>query len=157
MRRRHAIVLFALLASLLVSGCSVLSKLVPWGDKTTDVKDLRVVAVPDANADSATALDLVFVYDKTAAGLLPKTAPEWFGKKGNLVNGLGTSADIVSLQVTPASVVDPVKLPKRHGKAIAVYGFAGYLSPSGQGRVDLTGFKHPTIWLETSAVHVSEP
>ncbi|WP_113064928.1 hypothetical protein [Oleiagrimonas sp. MCCC 1A03011] len=157
MRRRIAIVTFTLMVLTGLSGCSFLSKLVPWGGKTAAVKDMRVVAVPDANADSATALDLVFVYDKTAMALIPKTSPDWFKKKASLRNGLGTSADVVSLQVTPASMVDAVKLPKRHGKAVAVYAFAGYLSPSGQGRIDLTGYKHPTIWLEASAVHVSEP
>lgn len=145
-----------LLLMLVVAGCSLVAKVIPGLSDTVALKSLKVVATPDANADSAVALDLVFIYDKDAEAQLPKTAPEWFADRAALQNGLGKAADVVSLQLPPATLVESVKLPDRHGKAVAVYAYARYLSGSGQGRCDLSGFKHPVLWLQAATVRITE-
>ena len=153
-RLRASLVL--LIAITLATGCSTINKLNPWRTPTTSLANVRVAAPPGANLDSATALDLVFVYDKNSVALLPKTGPEWFAQKQALLNGLGLSIDVVSLQVPPATVVDPVRLPKRAGDAVAVYGFADYLSADGQARLDITQFRHAVIWLAATQIQISE-
>jgi type VI secretion system protein len=154
MRARLAAV--ALAAALALAGCGALSKLLPGHPKTTSLKTLRVIAQPGANLDSATALDLVFVYDPASTALLPKTGPAWFAQKAALLNGLGRNADVVSLQLPPATVVDSVALPARGSKAIAVLGFANYLAPDGQGRIDLSRSSAPVIWLAPARITVTD-
>lgn len=157
--RRHATTLKVIVlavAWLMLAGCSAVSSLLPWHTKTASVSSMRVAAPPGANLNSATMLDLVFVYDTTSAGMLPKTGPEWFAQKASLQNGLGRAIDVVSLQIPPAMVIDPVTLPSRASKALAVYGFANYQSPDGQARIDLTRFRHPVIWLAPTQISVTE-
>lgn len=154
--RARPFLLLAVAAALL-AGCGTLAKLLPGHAKTASLDTLRVVAQPGANLDSATALDLVFVYDASSAALLPKTGPAWFAQKPALLNGLGRAADVVSLQVPPATVVASVKLPDRHGKALGVYGFANYLAPGGQAAVDLSRYHAPVIWLAPAQITVTEP
>jgi type VI secretion system protein len=148
--------LVLLIAIMLATSCSVVKKLNPWSAPTTSLSSVRVAAPPGANLDSATALDLVFVYDKNSLAMLPKTGPEWFAQKQALINGLGPSIDVVSLQVPPATMVVPVQLPKRAGDAVAVYGFANYQSADGQARCDITQYHHAVIWLAATQIQISE-
>ena len=154
---RASVAIFAFAAALSLAGCGTLSKLLPGHAKTASLIALRVVAQPGANLDSASARDLVFVYDGASAALLPKTGPAWFAQKAALLNGLGRGADVVSLQLPPATVIDRVPLPDRRKKAVAVVGFANYLAPDGQGRIELTRFREPVIWLAPSRITVTEP
>lgn len=131
--------LSTLLACALLAACSS-------SPPKTEVKSIHVVAEADANSNTATALDIVFAYDITSVGMLPKTGPEWFDKKAALVSGLATGIDVVALQVPPALSFE-VLLPERHSKAIAVYSYANYLESAGQPLGNLTPYKKMTIRL----------
>jgi type VI secretion system protein len=120
----------------------------------TVIGSIRVVAEQGANQDVATALDIVFVYDTTSAGLLPKSGPDWFDKKASLMAGLATGIDVVSLQVPPLTTVD-VPLPKRAKKAIGVYSYANYITAAGQPMGNLTPYKTMTIRLAPDRVTYS--
>ena len=113
---------------------------------STKLKGIQISATADANQSTATAIDIVFVYEVNALALLPKTGPDWFERKAALQSGLATAIDVVSLQVPPASLLD-VPLPKRYGKAIAVYSYANYLSSKGQPVGNLTPYKTMLIQL----------
>lgn len=139
-----------------LTACSAISSLLPGHQATTRLSSVRVAAPPGANLNSAIRLDLVFVYANADVAMLPKTSPDWFAQKAALQNGLGKAMDVVSLQVPPAMVIDPVKLPDKGGKAIAVYVFADYLSKDGQARSDITQFRHAVIWLAATQVTVTE-
>jgi type VI secretion system protein len=117
----------------------------------TSLKQIQVVAEIGANQDTATALDIVFVYDSNAVSLLPKTGPAWFAQKAALVAGLATSIEVVSLQVPPVTLVT-VPLTAHNEKAVGVYGFANYLTVSGQAAGNLTPYKSMQIWLTPSTV-----
>jgi type VI secretion system protein len=131
--------LFSLIALTLLAACSS-------SPPKTEIKNIHVVAETDANTNTATALDIVFAYDTTSAGMLPKTGPEWFDKKAALISGLATGIDVVTLQVPPAMSFE-VPLPERHRKAIAVYSYANYLESAGQPMGNLTPYKKMTIRL----------
>jgi type VI secretion system protein len=120
----------------------------------TAIGSIQVVAELGANQDVATALDIVFVYDTTSAGLLPKSGPDWFDKKASLMAGLATGIDVVSLQVPPITTVD-VPLPKRAKKAIGVYSYANYITAAGQPMGNLTPYKTMTIRLAPDRVTYS--
>ncbi|RDU94732.1 hypothetical protein [Trinickia dinghuensis] len=133
-------------AAYLLAACSWLGF-----SKHAAVSQIKVVAQVDADQNAATQLDIVFVYDNSVLGLLPSTGPDWFQKKDALISGLANDIDVVSLQVPPATVAGPT-LPKRHGKAIAVYVYANYLSPAGQAKGNITPYKNVTIWLTATTI-----
>ena len=147
-----------LLAS--VSGCGTLNALNPFAkDKPpkTSLRSLQVLALPDANHNTAVALDIVFVYRPMVADLLPKTAPEWFARKQELLGAAPTDIDVVALQVPPAFAIDAVELPKRHKKAIRVTGYANYVTKAGQHSLELTAYKKVLLRLKDMTVELSEP
>jgi type VI secretion system protein len=117
----------------------------------TIISGIQVVSEVNANQNTATPIDIVFVYDSTAVALLPKTGTDWFKQKAALISGLATSIDVVSLQVPPATLVS-VPLPKRYEKAIGVYSFANYLSEGGQPVGNLTPYKNMQIWLTPTSI-----
>ena len=116
------------------------------------LQTISITADVNANQNNATALDIVFVYDQAAVSLSPKTGPEWFAQKDALAVGLGDAIDVVSLQVPPATVINDVPLPKRARKALAVFAYANYMSPSGQVMGNLTGYKQVRISLQRETV-----
>jgi type VI secretion system protein len=150
---RIACIVLALAA---FSGCGTIANLLPGHQKTTSLSSLRVAAPPGANLNSAVLLDIVFVYDATSVAMLPKSGPEWFAQRAALLSGLGKNIDVVSLQVPPATVIDPVALPSKAGKAIAVYSFANYQAKDGQARSDITAYRHAVVWLAATQITVTE-
>ena len=70
----------ALLGLLYMSGCS-LPRYGLDSPPTTKLRQLNVVAEIGANQNMAIALDVVFVFDKTALPLQPKTGLDWFATK----------------------------------------------------------------------------
>jgi|SRR5947209_8711827 len=115
------------------------------------VDSIRVVADSNANSNSATALDIVFVYDAAAAARLPKSGPAWFAQRGALARSLGGAIEIVTLQIPPGYQTS-VSLPAKHAKAIRVLSFADFLTPRGQAAGDLTRYKNLTIRLTASDI-----
>lgn len=132
-------------------GIAVCICLTGCGSPSIALTKVRIVADAGANQNSATAVDIVFIYDKNADSFIPRTAPEWFERKSAIMAGLATEVDVVSVQIAPAMVSD-VELPVRSKKAIAVYSYANYLSASGQAKGNLTPYRHITINLKTAAV-----
>ncbi len=134
-----------------LAGCSSIGKLLGIEQKTA-LRQMNVVALAGANQNSATALDVVFIYDSNAKNLLPKSGPEWFTQKNSLLAGLATTVDVVSLQMPPMRIATDVSLPKRHKSALSVYAYANYLSVAGQTPGNLTLFQCVQISLEPDAI-----
>lgn len=116
------------------------------GPPKTRLRGIEVAAALGANANTATALDVVFVFDPAALPLLPKTGPEWFEHKAALAGGLANAIEVVSVQVPPAAALT-LPLPARHARAIGVYSFANYVAPAGQPVANLTPFRQVTLRL----------
>ena len=154
MQRTLALIIAMLVlpALLYMSGCSLPRNGLEF-PPTTKLKQLNVVAEIGANQNTATALDLVFVFDKTALPLLPKTGPDWFANKQALLAGLASGVAVLSLQVPPASKVIATPLPQAHEKAIAVYSYANYLSAAGQAMGDLTPY--PCVQITLGSTQIS--
>lgn len=135
-----------LAAGVLTGGCS-------WfGPTKTALREVDVVAQSAANSASATALDLVFVYDSTTAATLPRTGPEWFAQKARLSVALGPKIDVASVQLPAGQSLSPVPLPQRHKKALIVYCYVDFVAPAGQGVADLTTYKRVRIMLAPDTV-----
>jgi len=145
--------LFVLFFAFTLSGCSVLNVLdvIQALYPKASLKQLQVIADADANQTTATALDLVFVYDKTAIPLLPKSGPEWFAKKRSIVANQPGNFDVVSLEVPPGMIVE-APLPKRSSRSVGAFIFANYLAKDGQYPVNLTTYASAEIHLKAMAI-----
>ena len=137
-----------LLAALL-AGCTAIEKMFEAKSK---LRQVQVIAREGLNDDNATALDLVFAYNDAAVALLPKTAPQWFGNKTALRAGLGTSLDVVELQMVPMLEVLKAPLPDRYRKAVAVFSYANYQNADGQAQGQLTAYECVLVSMEPRAV-----
>jgi type VI secretion system protein len=150
----------ALLPALLLSGCSALSAVGDFisgrGATKTDLEQITVLAQDDANGTSATALDVVFVYDEKIPALLPKDAAEWFARREELHANLWRYLDIASVEVPPAYLLKAVPLPKRHESAIKVIAYANYLNKKGRKPIDLTAAVNPLLTLKDDAITFAE-
>lgn len=122
----------------------------------TTLGELQVMAEPAANRNSATALDIVFVYRPKAVELLPKSAPEWFARKAELQNALGVDLDVVALQVPPAMPAATVTLPARYGDAVEVLAYPGYFAKDAQIAVSLMKRKRALITLKPDSIEYTE-
>ncbi len=105
-----------LAAVCLLSSCSLLSMF----KSNNSLRSIQLAAEINANQNTATNIDIAFLYDDQAVALLPKTGPEWFEKKQALMLSMATSIEVVSLQMPPATLAN-VSLPARHAKAVGVY------------------------------------
>ncbi|MYM23207.1 hypothetical protein GTP46_11175 [Duganella sp. FT135W] len=134
-----------------VSSVAFCLMLAACGALPNAVTEVRIVAEPGANQNTATAIDIVFAYSTTATVMLPKSGPEWFANKEEFINGLATDVDVVALQLPPSMVLD-VELPARHKNAIAVYSYVNYIGQGGQVPFNLTPYRRITINLKPQIV-----
>lgn len=143
----QALTLFLLGATLLLSACSLRALV----NNSTQLNTVKIITEVNANQNTATAIDIVFVYDANAENLLPKTSSEWLEKKTAFIQLFATNIDLVSLQVPPATRAN-VALPDRHSKAIGVYAFVNFLSDDSQVVGNLTPYKTMEILLTPTQV-----
>lgn len=149
-RGKAQTLIFILLgAILLLSACGLRTMV----NDSTRFNTVKIVTEVNANQNTATTIDIVFVYDANADTLLPKTSSEWFEKKTAFIQLFATNIDLVSLQVPPATRAN-VALPDRHSKAIGVYAFVNFLSDDSQVVGNLTSYKTMEILLTpTQAIY----
>lgn len=149
-----------LLAALLLAGCSSLknlANLLPFvGPSKARVDQVRVVAMPGANGDLPTRVDLVFVYDAEFSAPLPRSAADWFAQKDALLGAWPGKLEALSLQLPPGSAADPAPLPARHGKAYRVLAYADTQAAAGQPAWELTPFERPLLTIEAGGVRLAD-
>lgn len=139
---------------LLLLGCALpLLAACSWfGPTKTALRGVTVIAQNGANNASATAIDVVFVYDAATVALLPRSGPDWFARREALLPSFGPKVDAVSVQLPPNQRAEPVPFPARYKKALVVYCYVNFVAPVGQGVADLTGYKRVSITLGPNTV-----
>ena len=152
MRRLRFTFIF-IAAAVLAAGCGFISHELDYGP-TTNLRSVELVADIDANQYMATHVDLVFIYDKAAQPLLPKTAPDWFANRDALKAGLANGIAVLEMQIVPGQVNRPV-LPRGYGKAIGVYSYASYSVADGQAVGNLTPYTCALIALRHTQVNIT--
>ncbi|MBU2711210.1 hypothetical protein [Zooshikella harenae] len=131
-------------------------KITSWWSSPNALKEIAVVAEPKANQNSATALDIVFVYENELVKQLPDTGPKWFQTRGQWQQLYPQQFEWISLQVPPGQQVKQVTLPKRVNEAQYIVGFANYLTEQGQYPVNLTPLTQVQIRLQADRIEVVE-
>jgi len=154
MNTRRAFLALAVTLAAALAGCAAIESVI---EKTLgiehkiDLRTLQIVAQADANTNSATALDVVFVFDDTAKGMLPRTGPEWFANKQALLAGFPKSFSIVPFQLPPSTAAN-YTITSAQRQAIAVYSYANYIAPGGQPVGNLTPYTCVQVSLQPAAV-----
>ncbi len=91
-----------LLAMIGLTGCSTPSWLcfAPPGPKT-----VTLVATPNANGNTAVAVDLVFIMDKLAAQqIAPLSAQDYFARRRQLERDFGAGMQVRSWELAPGQI-----------------------------------------------------
>lgn len=85
-----------------------------------------VTVAPDANENSAVAVDLLVVYDtKVLDQLMKLRASEWFARKQQFLNDYSNEVTVRGWEWVPSQVVDEQSVPYRSGARKVVL-FADY-------------------------------
>lgn len=94
------------------------------------IDTVSIYAEPDANQNSAIAVDLVLVYNQDLLKTLGKmSAAAYFSSSKQLLLDNPTLLDIWHWELVPGQVVENFSPPQDKGDAYGAYVFANYLTP----------------------------
>ncbi len=94
------------------------------------IDSVSIYTEPDANQNSATAVDLVIIYDEELVKLLSHmSAAKYFGSSRQLLLDNPTLLDIWHWELVPGQIVQNFDPPQEEGDAYAAFVFANYLTP----------------------------
>lgn len=146
-----------LLLCLALGGCAAVKSAGQWLGllPLNPLREVQISAAADANASSATQLDLVWVLDTAALAQLPKTGPQWFAGKAALLAGRSSDLLVLHLEVPVGSAVQNLTLPAGHDQALAVLVYPNYIAPGGQAMGTVTAFRCVRIELAAAAIDYS--
>jgi type VI secretion system protein len=106
------------------------------GGPVFQLETVQVRASGDANGYSATAVDMVFVYDPSVIDVLQAVpASDWFNRKRQFLLDYPKGISVMSWEIVPSSVLTPWTVPDdmlsndAGDDATAAFVFADYLSP----------------------------
>lgn len=142
---RHALALMLLLGC---AGCGL------FGGAAKPVKpgwkSLALVAAPDANANSALAVDVVLVSDsKLLDTLLAMPAAKYFVASSALQASYPEQMAVLAFEITPGQRIDVDRARFKGNKVWAALAYANYAAP-GEHRARLVlDQDHPVIDLGT--------
>ena len=93
-------------------------------------KTLALVAAPDANGNSALAVDVVLVRDsKLLDTLLVLPAAKYFAATASLQRSYPDQMSVLPFEITPGQKIDVERTRFKDGKVWAVLAFANYATP----------------------------
>ncbi len=118
----------ALLWTLLLAGCAALRP-VPEDDEYVFTR-IEITADHDANRNSPTPVDLVFVYEEQMlARLQTMTAAAWFAWRDGRAGMPESEAFWLSHEVGPGQTRTITDFPQKRNHALALVVFADYQTP----------------------------
>lgn len=94
------------------------------------MESVSIYAEPDANQNSAIAVDLVLVYNQELLKTIGKmSAAKYFASSRQLLLDNPSLLDIWHWELIPGQIVDDFQPPQDKGDAYGAYVFANYLTP----------------------------
>lgn len=122
-----------IVSAFILAGCSSSSEVSP----ELSVSDVTIYAEPDANLNSAIAVDVVLVYDNELLGSISKMpASKYFEASNQLRLDNPSLLDVWRWELVPGQVVSRFPLDSDKGDAFGGIVFANYLTP-GDHRVKI--------------------
>lgn len=99
-------------------------------DPELSMKSVSVFVEPDANQNSAIAVDLVLVYNQELVNTLGKmSASKYFDSSSQLLLDNPTLLDVWHWELVPGQIVEDFEPPQEKGPAFGGFVFANYLTP----------------------------
>jgi type VI secretion system protein len=130
---RHQSFLSLIASCLILSSCSSSDEISP----ELSVSDVTIYAEPDANLNSAIAVDVVLIYDNDLLGSISKMpASKYFEASNQLRLDNPSLLDVWRWELVPGQVVNKFSLNSDKGDAFGGIVFANYLTP-GDHRVKI--------------------
>ena len=94
------------------------------------MKSVSIFAEPDANQNSAMAVDLVLVYNQELLNTLGQmSASKYFESSRQVLLDNPTLLDVWHWELVPGQIVEDFDPPQEKGNAFGGYVFANYLTP----------------------------
>jgi type VI secretion system protein len=94
------------------------------------IESVTIYTAPDANQNSATAVDLVIIYDEELVKMLGQmTAAKYFSSSRQLLLDNPSLLDIWHWELVPGQVVQDFAPPQERGDSYAAFVFANYITP----------------------------
>lgn len=133
--RRPALALVLALALAPLAGCGALAKVgafvsgAPQPVKP-DWNSLTLAAGPDANSNSALAVDVVLIKDKALLdSLAAMSAAKYFAAKADLQRTFPEAVTVLAVEITPGQVIRLERQRYANERAWAALAFADYANP----------------------------
>lgn len=96
---------------------------------TIDLQNVNISLDTDANMDSATAIDLLMVYDRDLTRAVMKLrAKDYFASAQQLKRDYPDMLDVIHYELTPGQAVRGIRLPMRDDPPFAAIVFADYVT-----------------------------
>jgi type VI secretion system protein len=94
------------------------------------IESVSIYTDPDANQNSATAVDLVIIYDEELVKILGHmSAAKYFASSRQLLLDNPTLLDIWHWELVPGQIVQDFSPPQEEGDSYAAFVFANYITP----------------------------
>ena len=128
-------------------GWSLVIVVMATGCVTNSLSHIEFIALPEANQQKPTAIDLVFVYDQALAQQIKSlTGKQWFSQRSAFISTYAAAIDTVSMELVPGMNTDSVSLPSKHASSVGVFVFANFIQP-GKDKVILTDISSVRITI----------
>lgn len=118
----------------------------------TPLRQIRVLARHNANQNTPTPLDFVFVYDPQLFAKLPRDAHSWFEQRDALRLQAGGGMQVVSLAIVPGSGPAHIDLPEETAEVHRVLAYPLYLAKPAQRALELTRFQRVKLTFEENTI-----
>lgn len=144
----------------IIAGLALLLAGYQWlfGDAVprTQLQRYQLISQQQANANSATLVDVLFIYDSALAEQLPKAVPQWLQQRQQLLLSHSQMLEHISYQIPPGQVLPVYALTSAQQRAQQVWLYANYLDAGSQQAMDVTDYQSLQITLTPDAVVLQE-
>jgi len=141
---------------LILTSCSSIKSTLHFWEKNS-FESIKIIVAPNANQNSAIAVDLVFAYDNSFVGILEKiNAKDWFEEKKGYRLNFSTGFDVVSWELVPGQTAPKKPNPEKAKKALGVFIFAKYIS-KGVHRARIDKLRNIELFLGKTEFKIVDP
>ena len=118
------------------------------------LRNVLVQSLLDFNAILITEVDVVFVYDETAATRMPATKGEWYAQKYDLLKDDPDELDVITTSIPQGFDSASLSLPQNSKTAVKIFA-VGYHEAQGVAIHDMTAMEGALIQIDQFGIRVS--
>lgn len=119
------------------------------------IQEIEVIAESNANSNSATRIEFLFLLDASLIDSLPASTSEWCANRDLLILNYSDNLLVSTIALAPDTRENLV-LPQGHRRAEAVIVYADYILPSGQRWQRIPNNKTVQVILKQNTLQILE-